>query len=172
MPCCYVTLQYTATRLLHIGVYARFRFISQTAAGNWSHFSNDITKNIGFGENIWRSQKGHLDTFVLTFNIIDNICCAHGIFNKSYLTINLTIPVPAAIFELASANLFQISFLTLCLCHYVPTMSLCCVVHTEDIEHHCEFFFAFAWPCRYIAISLVWIRPHGYNYRRNLLQYN
>ena len=52
-----------------------------------------------------------------------------------------TIPVPATIFELASANLFLISFLTLCLCHYVPIMSLNCVVHTEDIKHHCEFFF-------------------------------
>ena len=57
-------------------MYARFRFISQTAADNRAHFSNEITKNIGFCENILRSQKEHLRMFVLTFNIIDNICCA------------------------------------------------------------------------------------------------
>ena len=80
MLCCYVTLQYAGTRVLHIGVYARFRFISQTAACNRADFSNEITKNVGFGENILRSQKEHLGTFVLTFNTVDNICCEHGIF--------------------------------------------------------------------------------------------
>ena len=53
---CYVTLQYTGTRLLHIGSYARFRFISQTVAVNQAHFGSKITKNIGFGENILRNQ--------------------------------------------------------------------------------------------------------------------
>ena len=76
MSCCYVKLQYTGTRLFHIGVYARFGIISQIAAGNWADFGNEIT-NIGFGENSLRSQ--HLGTFVLTFNTIDNICCTHEI---------------------------------------------------------------------------------------------
>ena len=29
----------------------------------------------------------------------------------------------------------------LCLCHYIPTMSLCCFFHNEDTKHRCEFFF-------------------------------
>ena len=30
--------------------------------------------------------------------------------------------------------------MSLCLCHYVATMSLCCVVHTGDINHQYEVF--------------------------------
>ena len=33
------------------------------------------------------------------------------------------------------------AYVALCLCHCVPTMSLCCVVHTEDIKHQWEVFF-------------------------------
>ena len=36
----------------------------------------EIWKNIRFGENILRAKKEHLGMFVLTFNTIDNICCA------------------------------------------------------------------------------------------------
>ena len=35
--------------------------------------------------------------------------------------------------------------MSLCLCHYVRTMSLCCVVHTGDIKHQLlELLFSFA----------------------------
>ena len=37
-------------------------------------------------------------------------------------------------------------------------MSLCCVVHTGDIKHRYMYMklFAFAWPYRYVVMSLVW----------------
>lgn len=67
MSCCYVTLQYTGTWLLHMGVYARFQFISQTAAGNWAHFSNEITKTLDLVRIFCGAKKEHLGLFVLTF---------------------------------------------------------------------------------------------------------
>ena len=37
-----------------------------------------------------------------------------------------------------------------------PGMANCCVFHTGDITHRCKLCFAFAWPRRYVVISLVW----------------
>ena len=46
-------------------------------------------------------------------------------------------------------------------CSSATVIMLCCP-HWRH-KHYCDFFFffffAFAWPCRHIVISLVWIRP-------------
>ena len=71
------------------------------------------------------------------------------------LTKGHTSDIDMYIYDIGHGHKEKIRFylMSLCLCHYVPTMLLCCVVYTGDIKHKSEVFFCICLAlllCRYV----------------------